>query len=315
MNALASTITDGKKCRVTGRYMDGTTLVAYHLVGEDGSQEKASKERVIYLIKMGSLENMRLQVVGNEITIRGKGQNLLSLPVWDESKRCFRDDAASKTVANSSVRTNSQYENQMGQFKITSRIMFKNACIGYRLTDNSGNETQLKRDQVLQLAIKRLISNATAQKIYGSKTDETTGQTVSDVKVILRGSGINLNELPVLIVDPTTGKIVDPSAMIEKTTCRTMYVKANGVIKDTKGNKVITFKAGDYIICYGRGEIAVKKPEEIKRGFVQVNNTAVAACDAYIDNRRYVIDIFNGKPSYLTDTIIKKWVIIKSKEN
>ena len=311
MGALVSMITPGVKCNATGRYMDGTTLVAYHLVGEDGSQEKASKERVIYLIQRGSLENMRVQMVDNVLTIRGKGQNLLELPIWDESKRCFRNDAASKAVASSSVRTNSQYTNQMGQFTIVKRIMLKNNCVGYQLRDTRGVETQKSRDDVLKLAVKRLISNATAQKTTNYTKDERTGQVVPVIKTILRGSNVNLNELPVVIIDPATGKIVDPSVMIDQTTCRTMYVKANGVIKDTKTNNVLTFRAGDYLICYGRGELLVKSQEEMRTQFRQVKEANRAACDDYIDSKRYIIEVFGGKRNYLSDTIIKNWSIVK----
>lgn len=311
MGALVSMITPGIKCNVTGRYMDGTNVVAYHLVGTDGSQEKASKERVIYLIQRGSLQNMRIQVVDNVLTVRGKGQNLTELPVWDESKRCFRNDAASKAVAQSSVRTNAHYENQMGQFTIIKRIMFKNNCVGYILKDTRGVEIHKSRDDVLNLAVRRLISNATAQKTSGHRKDEKTGQLIPCVKTILRGSSINLNELPVMIIDPTTGKIVDPSAMIDQATCRAMYVKANGVIKDKKTSQVMTFRAGDYLICYGRGDLAVRTQEEIKQQFKSVKDTDRAACDDYIDSRRYMIEVFGGKTNWLSAEIIKKWNIVK----
>lgn len=313
MGALVSMITHGVKCNATGRYMDGTTVVAYHLLGADGSQEKASKERVIYLIQIGSLENMRIQMVDNKITIRGKGQNLLELPVFDVANRTFRDNNASKTVASSNVRTNSQYENQMGQFTIIKRIMFKKQCVGYMLRDIRGKEACKSRDEVLKLAVKRLISNATAQKATEYGKDKTTGQTVPCVRTILRGSGVNLNDLPILIIDVATGKIIDPSSMLDKTTCRAMYVKANGVIRDTKDNKVLTFRAGDFLVCYGCGDIDVRTQEEIKTQFIQVKDTNEAACDAYIDNKRYIIEVFGGKKNYLSDTLIKNWTIVKKK--
>ena len=86
---------------VTGRYMDGQKLVAYHLVGEDGSQAQEGKERVIWLIGKGVITNMRLQSGTNgEVIIRGKGVNLNNLPVFDIAKQQFREDETSQAAAN-----------------------------------------------------------------------------------------------------------------------------------------------------------------------------------------------------------------------
>ena len=107
---------------VTGRYMDGQRLVAYHLVGEDGSQAKEPKERVIILIQQGLISNMRLQVGANgEAIIRGKKINLNNLPVYDEGKQQFRHDDISQSAANSSVsvkKSTVDNANPMGQYRI-----------------------------------------------------------------------------------------------------------------------------------------------------------------------------------------------------
>ena len=117
--------------RVVGRYMRGKETTGYHFIGSDDSSVQLNKERTIYMIGKGLIENMRIQTDGDEIVIRGKGINLLSLPVYDESKQDFRNNSASQLVANSNVQPkNTSINNNMAQYTIIKRIMSKNNCIG-----------------------------------------------------------------------------------------------------------------------------------------------------------------------------------------
>ena len=301
-------ITQGVLCRVTGRYMNGTNTIAYHLVGADGSQEKANKVRVKFLCDAGLLVNMKYQLnpEKTDIIIRGKGVNLTSLPVYDEAKQKFRDDTVSQVAGNSRVNirnSNVAEINQMGQYTILRRIIYKNQCIGYEIQDHSGRITNKKRDQVISLAVQRLISNATV----GKNTDHNTGKQT----MVLRGVGVELKKLPCLIVDES-GQLVDPNKNVEMTV-RGTRIRKNGVIRNLENNSVQTFKAGDFVLCSGTGTITVKPAEDVSVGYVPLNDAKSALCDDYIRNDKYTIEVFGSKPVYITDRMVKAWSILKSK--
>ena len=291
---------------VTGRYMDGQKLVAYHLVGEDGSQAKESKDRVIYLIGRGLIANMRIQVgTDKEVIIRGKGINLNNLPVFDEGKQQFRGDNISQLAANSSVsvKNSSVNEaNQMGQYKIIKRIMLNNKCLGYELQDHSGRVTRKKRDDVILLATQKLVSNAVANKY--TKED-------GSIHVVLRGVDCELGKLPILIVNEQ-GKIVDPLKDKSNLTVRGAYMKHSGTIHDTIRNTNINFKFGDFIICNATGNIIIKSREQIEKEYVKDTTSSSAICDDYLANLSgYYIEIFGSNTIQLTPKMVRSWVILK----
>lgn len=286
---------------VTGRYMDGQKVEGYHLVGEDGSQAQECKERVIWLIKRGLINNMRIQSgEDGEDIIRGKGINLNKLPVYDIAKNKFRNDEKSQE-ASSGVNS----INKLGQYTILRRIMYKNQCLGYEVQDYSGKITRKSRKNVIDLAVQKLISNAVAFKC------RRNGQDIPEIK--LRGVNVDLKKLPVLIVDEQ-GKIIDPTKNIQGITLRGACMKKNGIIKDTLNNKVMTFKCGDFILCGINGDIVIKDRLEVEKTLDKVNMINKAVCDDYIEgSHRYQIEIFGSKPILLTDSMIKSWAVLKHK--
>lgn len=293
---------------VTGRYMDGQRLVAYHLVGEDGSQAKETKERVIVLIQQGLITNMRIQVGTNgEAIIRGKKINLNNLPVFDEGKQQFRNNDISQSAANSSVsvkKSTVANANQMGQYKILKRIMMKNKCLGYEMQDMSGKITRKKREDVVNLAAQKLISNAVASK-YCDKDKK--------IHVVLRGVSCDLAKLPMLIVNEK-GKIVDPTKDESAVTVRCAYMRHGGTIHDTIKKRDINFRLGEYIICGINGDIAIKSKEEVARRYSIDRGSQSAVCDDYLDSvKNYYIEIFGSKTIQMTPDMVMSWAILKPK--
>lgn len=296
-----------KNYSVTGRYMDGQKLIGYHLVGDDGEQLRVNRDRVIFLISKGMVRNMRIQVdKDNNIIIRGKGINLNKLPVFDEGKNQFRCNSISQEAANTKVHNKSVKgiePSSMGQYKIIKRIMYKNKCLGYELKDFSGRVTRKKRDNVIELAIQRLISNAVAQKY--TKEGETVPQ------LILRGVDCDLGKLPILIVNEQ-GKIVDPNSSKSELTVRGAYMKRSGVVRNNMTDEVTTFKAGDFILCCADGYIKIEERINVEKEFTTDTEVSSAICDDYLGKtKNYSVEIFGSKPIPLTTEMIKSWVILR----
>ena len=295
---------------VTGRYMDGQKLIGYHLVGEDGSQSRESKERVIYLIGKGIITNMRLQNgPDNEVIIRGKGINLNNLPVYDIVKEKFRNDDVSQAAANSGVKSNEnkvKNANNMGQFTILRRVMMKNKCLGYEVRDYSGKVTRKSRKDVIKLAVQRLISNASAQKVV--RNDALVPE------VILRGVGCELNKLPILIVTED-GKVIDPLADKTKTTIRAVIMKHAGLLKNNEKHKSKQFKSGDLIVCMPDGRIDVKDVDFVRNNYKRDFARDKALCDDYINGvEKYTIEIFGNQEVALKPEMVLSWNILAPKE-
>lgn len=291
---------------VVGRYMDGQKVIGYHLVGEDGSQAQESKERVIRLINKGTITNMRIQVgTDKEPILRGKGINLNNLPVYDQGKQQFRKTGISQTVVNSAVNVNKKIDgiNPMGQCRILRRVMYKTQCLGYEIQYYSGEIKRKSRQQVINLAVERLISNAVAQKCTrpGSNTPE----------IILRGVGCDLKKLPILIVNEQ-GKIVDPLADKSKLTVRSVYLKHAGVLRNKMNGKDKQFNAGDFIICNPDGSMDIQSRDYVNKVYKQDHERNNAICDDYLNNASsYCIEMFGGKPIDLSEKMIKSWAILK----
>lgn len=295
--------TKGVAFRVVGRYMTGSTVTMYHLVGSDGRQEQVLKDRLIYMIGKGLIENMRVQANGSELILRGKGINLNTLPIYDEKHKEFRGNAASQDVASAAVVPKKDSGiNPMGQLRINKRIMYKTNCLGYMVVDHSGKETKLPREKVIELAIQKLISNATVQRYT------EPGELAP--KFILRGAGCDLSELPALIVDGN-GKILDPTLNKGDIKMRATRMRRGGIIHDKVKKANITFQPGDYLLCDVKGGLRVVKDADMRSKFKADNSSNMAICDDYLENlKNYPVEIFGTQAQELKPEQIKSWTIV-----
>lgn len=302
MNSSNNTM--GVIYRVVGRYMAGSTVTSYHLVGSDGSQVHVTKDRLVYMIVKGLVENMRVQASGSEMILRGKGINLNKLPIYDEKKQEFRGNEASQGAASTNVAPKrGSGVNPMGQLKITKRILYKTSCLGYMVVDFSGKEMKLSREKVIDLARERLISNATVQR-YNEPG-------VSKPKLILRGAGCDLTELPVLIVDET-GNIIDPTLDKGNIRVRATRMRRGGILRNSCNGKSITFDNGDYLICGLNGDIKALEEDTMRHKFIVDKTTSTAICDNYLDNLNgYTIEIFGTEEREIKAEQISKWAIVR----
>lgn len=286
---------------VVGRYMNGSNVTGYHLLGSNGNQLPVTKERLIFLIGRGIIDNMRIQVNGTEMIIRGKGVNLNNLPVYDEKRSSFRTNSESQRTANSAVTPKKDINvSLMGQLEIKKRIMYRTNCLGYMVVDHSGKERKLSRESVIQLALQKLISNATVQKYSPSPDVE---------KLILRGAGCDLASLPALIVD-ASGKIIDPESDRKDIKIRAIRMKRGGILYDKVKNKKYVFEAGDYLVCGIKAVLRPVKSNDMEVMFHTDRSTSEAICDTCLDNlNNYPIELFGLKSMTLSKKSILSWTI------
>ena len=290
--------------RVTGRYMTGSTVSAYHLVGCDGSQIIANKDRIIYMIGKGLIENMRLQVSGDEMIIRGKGINLNNLPVFDTNKGDFRSNQGIKnpnTLGGNNRRNNGV--NPMGQLTLIKRIMYKQSCLGYIVVDHLGVERKLSRDRVVELAAQHLLSNAVVQK-YSQR--ESNGNT----QLILRGMGCDIRNLPIVTVDEN-GNIVDTENSNDKSiSVRAVKMKYGGILYNRENNTKLVFEPTDYMICTLDGRLKILKNSESKR-IESLNKPLKSRAESLEKLSMYPVEIFGRPIQTLSADTIRKWPMVK----
>lgn len=169
-------LTSGVKYKVVGRYTSGSTVSAYHIVGDDGTQKKVNKAFLIRLIDKGLVTNCRVQMYNGEPIIRGSGINMNSLPVYDEQKKEMK--IVRQETSTGEIRSD------LPNVMITKRIMDKSTCLGYEVVNESGESKLFKRDTVIEMALQKQIVNARVQRDGNS--------------MILRGVGCSLDKLPVI---------------------------------------------------------------------------------------------------------------------
>lgn len=283
--------------RVTGRYMNGSEIQSYHLLGNDNSSLVVSRDKAILLISRGLIENMRVQYSGDNVIIRGKGINLNTLPVFDINKDKFRESNAPKT---GNTKKN-KMKNPMAQYRVTKRVMYKTSCVGYVIQDASGKEVRINRQKTIELAVKGLIINADAQKYTPAGSVES--------RLILRGTDGDLKKLPVILVD-MNGNVVDTSKKNQNITVRATQSRKSGIIYCESNNSTKTFSSGDYIVVTPNGGLNIVAMSAA-RDKMQRSMDTYAICDTYLENLvNYSIEFFGQQKRKISPDIVTKWPIV-----
>lgn len=173
---------------LTGRYMNGTEVVGYHLVSNLGNkQKKVTREQFVYLLGKGLVANCTGQLYNEQVIIRGtNGINIGELPIYDE-----RSGEVRQMHNMTNVKPKGEVSNILNQMAITARLMKGRENIGFELKNHGGQIGRFSREKVIELAENKLISNATVQNL--TKNGNT--------KKILRGAGVELRELPKISVE------------------------------------------------------------------------------------------------------------------
>lgn len=312
----------GLTFNVTGRYMNGSQVVGYQLVGQDGSQLQVNSDRIIFMIGRGEINNMRVQYNDGEVVPRGKGVNLNKLPRFDVTKQQFGGNEASQKAAKITHRNNYA---AMGQLEIIKRIMRGKAVEGYVVRDFSGAEKKLPRSKVIELASNKIISNATVSKYnpYKNMTLEQARQTPrfkqSEWDYVqkwgyitrLNGVGVQLDTLPALVI-LADGQIVDPkdTSSYSKMTIRALCIGRGGTLYNTKNRQHKTFKVGDFIVVLPDGTLTSIDRAEFLKKLKLMSGAKQATCDEFLKNLAdYEVELFGMNRSKIQGSAVKSWKI------
>lgn len=164
--------------QIVGRYMDGTSVTGYQMQSiETGKSGKFTREQAAFLVGRGQVTNCDASIYQDKVIFKGIGVSLESLPI-------IRDGKVSNTDRIGHVRRDVTPEQAVNQLMISGVIVSGRNTVGYVIRNAGGQEKKIKREDCLKLASQNRLGNARIQNYNG--------------KVILRGVGVNLNELPVI---------------------------------------------------------------------------------------------------------------------
>ena len=150
--------------KIVGRYMDGVSIVGYHLIDANGNSDKVSKKDVEKLAGAGLIANCTIVEYEGSNYIRGIGIKISEIPVMN-------------------IR-NTNNLNTKSNLMIKCKILSGDRLIGYGVVDIHGKEYKLSKEKIWQLAREKSIVNAAAQVVNNQKR--------------LVGLGIELSKLPIV---------------------------------------------------------------------------------------------------------------------
>ena len=269
---------------VTGRYMDGNKVIGYHLVGDNGSEVRESRERIIRLISMGLVKNMRLQDGPNgTLIIRGKGVNLNELPVYDPNKNKLRN-----------IENKVNILNNIRKYNIVKKIYsIDNKLLGYVIKDTTyGDNKVVKAQNIVDMINRGIIENAVLSQVGNKKI-------------------VRIHD-DVQIAYSRDGKILNTNEK-QNLTVRALRVEKPAILRDNLNNTSKQLNAGEFIILDVNGKLRILDSEQIAREFNKAN-VSIANSDL-TRNRVKGIDIeFLGiNKIFSIESIMEKGQILSYK--
>lgn len=171
--------------QLVGRYMDGKEVTGYHLQSLDrGKSGRYTREQVVYLVGRGQVTNCTGQVYKDTVLLRGKGINIENLPIVRE------DGTITNAESLGRIRRGTEGGAALEQINIVGTIRSGRKTIGYVVQNAGGGRSNVKREALIKLATSGVVGNARVQAYKNQP--------------LLRGVGVNLDELPVIQVGENT---------------------------------------------------------------------------------------------------------------
>lgn len=179
---------------VTGRYMDGTRVVGYHLIGTNGVSRRYQREEFAFLVGAGKVKDCAGRINDQDVAEEGNnvqfwGTNGLNIQALPQKSVQNPDEVRSVGRVNPNVNPN-----QCQLVQLICRDDDMKVIVGYVAVTSDGQKAMLKREKVLQMAKNNLIANARLQMANG--------------KPILRSRDpkAKLTDLPRIQVSQANGK-------------------------------------------------------------------------------------------------------------
>lgn len=167
--------------QIVGRCMDGTSVTGYVMQSiETGKSGKFTREQTALLVGRGQVTNCDATIYQDKVIFKGIGVSLDSLPI-------IRDGAVQNTDRIGHVRRDTTPEQAVNQYMLVGVITNGRNTVGYIIRNAGGQQKKIQREDCLRLAKENRLGNARLQSYKG--------------KIILRGVGVNLNDLPVTKID------------------------------------------------------------------------------------------------------------------
>ena len=190
MKGLISMAGKRVQYQIIGRYLNGTEVVGYHLQSIDtGKAGRYTREQVCYLVGRDQVTNCTGQIYQDKVLLRGKGISLEDLPAVNEKGNTKNIDKVPKK---------STVEQAIEQFRIVGVFKDGRNTVGYIIQNAGGGTAKITRDQAIGLISHGKIANARVQNYNG--------------KVLIRGAGCNLDELPSQQINGQAGNKKAPAA-------------------------------------------------------------------------------------------------------
>lgn len=254
--------------RAVARYMSGTNVIGYHLVRSDGIEQKVNKEKTIFLIGKGLVENMRVQSDENgNVIIRGKGTNLNNLPVYNLGSISKKD-----------------------KLKVVGRVTKDGKLVGYLVDDKKKKKS---------MSFNELIKECIAGNIENAEVHEEVYKATGKKGYVITGIGYDIKKLNTFDIEEIN---------MDNTNNKTEHVKATrakqaGVLVNVRTGKRDEIKAGDVIVASSDGKVNVQSVTEFSSKYKEIKED-VTVSDS-ISN--YIINSCN-KFVKLNTMMVSKWI-------
>lgn len=268
---------------VVARYMDGNKVTGYHLKSTDGLKHgRYTREQLCYLVGRNQVENCVGKVHKDTVVLSGKNMKLTELPVYNG------DDSISDNENGSS-------DSNDNKGVLVAALVATNVVVGY-IVKKDNKELKISREKVLSLASEGRISNAKTQNYKG--------------KLLLRGNGINLRDLPRIDINADGESDTKPKASDTKPK-----------VSDTKTkdkSDITAERIKEYIEYLGNNREYLKKPAEVMINYFRYDLGEVCILICVVDTNLDLI-ILKGNESILSrkkvKSIEKILALIVSKEH
>lgn len=149
---------DKLQYQLVGRYMDGGSVVGYHLQDlMTGKSGRFDRETMCFLVGRGSVTNVKGRIYQGKVLFDGVGMKISDLPVVNEGTNQLRRGQNIRNVRGQGV------QDKLEQLMLVGVLKSGRTPVAYVLRNQGGGTKQVSREEILDLAKAGKISNVRVQ--------------------------------------------------------------------------------------------------------------------------------------------------------